>query len=107
MKKSTKKIYDLYHDEDRDVFSASIKDLRKILGEPVYADENDKISQPLNFEWIMETDNGDIFVVWPEYPYAEVLDEDEIIEWHIGGHNGAITYAALNEISEELNELEV
>ena len=85
-----------------DVFNASVSDLRKILGEPVYSgnDGEDKV----NFEWVMETDNGDLFTVydWKEY---KVLDEDEIIEWHIGGDNGSVTDEALNEIAGELNEL--
>lgn len=87
-----------------DVFNASVSDLRKILGEPDY--DGNSGDDKVNFEWTMETDNGDVFTVydWKEY---RILDEDEIIEWHIGGHNGAITYAALNEIAEALNELEV
>lgn len=87
-----------------DVFNASVSDLRKILGEPKYVDNSGE--DKVNFEWVIETDNGDVFTVydWKEY---RVLDEDEIIEWHIGGDNGAITYTALNEIAGELNELEV
>ena len=86
-----------------DVFNASVSDLRKILGEPDYDDNSgdDKV----NFEWVMQTDNGNVFTVydWKEY---RILDEDEIIEWHIGGHNGSVTAEALNEIAGALNELE-
>jgi len=89
-----------FHD---DVFNASVSDLRKILGEPAF-DENtgeDKV----NFDWTMETEDGEVFTVydWKEY---RILDEDEIIEWHIGGKSGIVTEKALNEIASALNELE-
>jgi len=82
---------------------ASVTDLRQILGLEQYEanDGNDKT----NFEWIMETDNGDVFTVydWKEY---RVLDEDELIEWHIGGHSSLSTDLAVNEIAGALNELD-
>ena len=50
-----------------------------------------------------ETDNGDVFTVydWKEYT---VLDEHEIIEFHIGGMNKAVTEQAKNEIYEALED---
>lgn len=81
---------------------ASVTDLRQILGLEQYEanDGNDKT----NFEWIMETDNGDVFTVydWKEY---RVLDENEILEWHIGGHDENVTIQALNEMNEALDKL--
>ena len=58
----------------------------------------------LYLEWIMETDSGDVFTIydWKEY---RILEETEIIEWHIGGHGGNVTEQALNEIATELNDL--
>ena len=122
--KTTTKIYneyDLYHDEEKDVFVASVKDLRKILGEPVYDNEGDKISHPLNFKWVMETDNGDIFVVQPEYPYGgwqdNEIDEDEIQGWYISASDRwfisesnpfsafSVSDVALNELEEALEKI--
>jgi hypothetical protein len=84
------------------VFNASVADLRKILGEPDMEqnDGRDKV----NFEWTMQTENGKIFTVydWKEY---RPLEEDETIEWHVGGHSGEDTEKALNEIAEALNNL--
>ena len=84
------------------VFHASVNELKKILGTPVYADNsgNDKV----NFEWEMETEDGQPFTVydWKEY---RALDADEEIEWHIGGHNKTTTTAALLEILDELENL--
>ena len=117
--KTTTKIYneyDLYHDEEKDVFVASVKDLRKILGEPVYEDEGDKISQRY-FKWVMETDNGDIFVVWPEYQDQKEIDEDEIQCWGISAPDRwflsesepfsafSVSDAALNELEEALEKI--
>jgi hypothetical protein len=85
-----------FHD---DTFRASVADLRKILGEPTYEcnDGSDKV----NFDWTMETKDGEVFTVydWKEY---RPLRETETIEWHIGGHSGLITYKALEEIKSAL-----
>jgi hypothetical protein len=85
-----------------DVFNASVSDLRKILGVP--HDANNSGEGKVNFEWTMQTESGDVFTVydWKEY---RVLSENELIEWHIGGHNGSVTNQALNEIASALNPL--
>jgi hypothetical protein len=73
----------------------TVHTLTKLLGEPTYSgnDGEDKV----NFEWEMETNDGDVFTVydWKEY---RVLDEHEMIEFHIGGHSKAVTEQAKNEI---------
>jgi hypothetical protein len=77
----------------------SVSTLIKILGKPEYSgnDGEDKI----NFEWEMETDNGDVFTVydWKEY---RSLNENEMIEWHIGGVSRSITEQAAREIREAI-----
>ena len=85
-----------------DVFNASVSDLRKILGVP--HDANNSGEDKVNFEWTMQTESGDVFTVydWKEY---RVLSENELIEWHIGGHNGSVTNQALNEIASALNSI--
>ena len=81
-----------FHDT---VVSTTVHTLKQILGEPYYEgnDGEDKV----NFEWIMETNDGDVFTVydWKEY---RVLDEHEMIEFHIGGHSKTVTEQAKNEI---------
>lgn len=85
-----------------DTFNASVIDLRQICGEPVMEcnDGSDKV----NFEWEMETEDGDVFTIydWKEY---RKISEHESIEWHIGGNNGDTTYTALNEIADALNNI--
>ena len=82
-------------------FKATVNELRGILGKPT-CDENtgdDKI----NFEWVMETESGEVFTVydWKEY---RVISENEEIEWHIGGKNEAVTITAREEIKTALKE---
>ena len=85
-----------FHDT---TFTATVADLRKILGEP-QCEQNDG-SDKCNFDWTMETEDGTIFTVydWKEY---RPLEENEMIEWHVGGHSGLDTMKALEEIEEAL-----
>ena len=54
---------------------SSVRDLINVLGEPY---DNNTGDDKVNFEWEMETDNGDIFTVydWKEY---RILNKSEII----------------------------
>ena len=83
-------------------FSATVGDLRKALGEP-YCEQNDG-EDKVNFEWILETEEGEPFTVydWKEY---RQLDENEDIEWHIGGRSGLTTGKALSEITKALDSI--
>jgi hypothetical protein len=84
------------------VIKCTVSDLRSILGEPRYQgnDGTDKV----NFDWVMETESGDVFSVydWKEY---RPLGENEVIEWHVGGHSGKVTDQAVNEMADGLNKL--
>ena len=83
-------------------FSATVQDLRKILGIP--REEQNDGKDKTNFEWVIETDDGEVFTVydWKEY---RQLDEREDIDWHIGGASGRITEQALEEIEEALQNI--
>ena len=80
-------------------FTATVDDLRNVLGQPQF--ESNDGEDKNNFDWIMETEDGTVFTVydWKEY---RRLEEDEVIEWHIGGRSGADTEKALLEIREAL-----
>ena len=88
-----------FHDT---TFTASVADLRRILGEP-QCEQNDG-QDKCNFDWTMETEDGTIFTVydWKEY---RRLEEDEEIEWHIGGRSRLDTEKALTEIVVDLFDL--
>ena len=88
-----------FHDT---TISLTVHTLRKLLGTPVY--DNNTGRDKVNFEWDMETDDGDVYTVydWKEY---RVLDEHEIIKWHIGGHNKTVTEQAKDEMLDALGEI--
>lgn len=97
MKKTFKEIGGTFFYEV--TIKCSTATLRKVLGEPEYNrnDGEDKI----NFEWEMETNDGDVFTVydWKEY---RSLNESDMIEWHIGGRNKTVTEQAKSEIREAI-----
>ena len=80
----------------------TVHTLIKLLGQPTIVDNTglDKT----NYEWEMETSEGDVFTVydWKEY---KVLDEHEIIDFHIGGHSKAVTEQAKNELYDAYGNL--
>jgi len=87
-----------FHDS---VIRASVNELTKIIGEPDY-DGNDG-EDKTNFEWDMETEDGDVFTIydWKEY---RSIGLDEKIEWHIGGHSRSVTSKAVRELSRALQK---
>jgi hypothetical protein len=80
-------------------FKASIQQLINVFGEPDYEDNtgNDKT----NFEWVMETDDEKVFMIYDWKEYRE-LDPNEQIEWHIGSHSRGISGEAQYEVIREL-----
>jgi hypothetical protein len=85
-------------------FRASKAYLTNVIGEPewterAYQNINDKVQN----EWICETEEGDVFTIydWKEY---RVYSDDEVIEWHIGGHSGRVTRQAQEEIEVLLSK---
>lgn len=85
-----------------DVIKCKLADLRSILGQPKF-EENDG-SDKVNFDWLLETESGEVFTVydWKQY---RAVSEEEIIEWHIGGKSQISTSLALVEITNALSNL--
>jgi hypothetical protein len=88
----------------RHTFRASKAWIVETIGEPewterAYQNINDKVQN----EWICETEDGDVFTIydWKEY---RTYSDDEMIEWHIGGHSGGVTRQAQEEIEVLLNK---
>lgn len=80
--------------------SATVNELKQVLGEVRYTgDFDDKVQN----EWLMELKNGDVFSVydWKEY---KQYSNDDVIEWHIGGHDRTITERAKQQLIKLLNE---
>lgn len=94
-KLSTKEIiYTSYHN---DTVTCSVNDLKTILGEPEY--ENNTGKDKINFQWICETDKGDVFTIY-DFKEHRKLNGDEYIEWHIGGYDKDVTYQAKIELND-------
>lgn len=79
---------------------ASVNQLINAFGEPTIQDNTGE--DKVNFEWDMETEEGDVFTTydWKEY---RKLDLDETIEWHIGAHSRMISWDAQDELTRELS----
>lgn len=75
---------------------AKVRSLIAILGTPDCGgnDGNEKT----NYEWARKTDGGDVFTVydWKEY---RPLDDDEIVEWHIGARSRRVAEQARDLIA--------
>jgi hypothetical protein len=80
-------------------FKASVQNLINVFGKPTIQDNTG--SDKVNFEWDMETDEGDVFCIydWKEY---RKLDLNEQIEWHIGSRSRSISNTAQYEVLREL-----
>lgn len=80
----------------------TIHTLLKLLGQPTIVDNTGM--DKTNYEWEMETSDGDVFTVydWKEY---RILHEHEVIEFHIGGMSKAITEQAKNEMYDAMANL--
>lgn len=85
-----------------DVFQAKVSDLRTILGQPKF--EHNDGQDKTNIDWTMETESGEVFTVY-DWKYYRPLEEEEMVEWHIGGHSGKVTEVALGEITNALSNL--
>lgn len=84
-------------------FSATVEDLREILGIPRH--QNNSGEDKVNFEWVLETEDGEVFTVYDWKEYHEIDEEMEDIDWHIGGETKAITEKALEEIESALRNM--
>jgi hypothetical protein len=69
------------------------------LGEPQFGDNSGQ--DKTNFDFVCETENGDIFTIydWKEY---RPLKMDEIIDFHIGGKTKFVTMTAQTELAKLL-----
>ena len=83
-----------------DTVRATLLDMYAILGQPT-----DRNGDKTTYEWHMETESGHVFTVydWKEY---RQFGPNERIEWHIGGHTGAVTAEAMYKIADLRNALE-
>jgi hypothetical protein len=77
----------------------SVQNLINTFGKPDYGDNTGK--DKVNFEWDLETRDGDVFTIydWKEY---RKLDLNEPIEFHIGSFSKGNSLDAQSEVLKEL-----
>jgi hypothetical protein len=80
------------------VIRATVDQLTKAFGEPY---DNNSGEDKVNFEWDMETDEGEVFTIydWKEY---RPLQRDEYVTWHIGAKSKSDSNVAEREILKAL-----
>ena len=78
---------------------ASVEQLTKAFGDPTIVDNtgDDKV----NFEWDMETDEGEVFAIY-DWKYYRPLLSDEIVTWHIGSKSKSVSNDAERELLKAL-----
>jgi hypothetical protein len=81
-----------------DAITATLSDLKRVLGEPYY---NGSIEDKVQNEWLMETNDGKVFTVY-DWKIYRPYNNNELIDWHIGGHNKETTQQAKQEILDVL-----
>jgi len=83
------------------VFSATPQQLVDLFPES-FNEQNDG-SDKVNFDFTLETQNGDVFTIydWKEY---RSLKMNELIQWHIGGYDEETCLQGKAEVLELLNK---
>ena len=72
------------------VINSIINELTRSIGEPQYDAGRDDCGFDKITEWTCETKDGDVFTIY-DWKEDRLFDEDDIIEFHIGGHSEEIS----------------
>ena len=75
------------------------RNLKAVFGKPTY-DYNDG-SDKTNLEWLFELEDGSPVTLY-DWKYYRPIGDDEVIEWHVGAHNGNIASVAEEAIRSTL-----
>jgi hypothetical protein len=65
-----------------------------------YYEQNDG-SDKSNYDFTLETSTGDVFTIYDWKTYRPIGD-NEMVSFHIGGHNSTVTEQAKNELIKML-----
>ena len=78
---------------------ATVNQLISAFGEP--SDDSNTGEDKVNFEWDMETEEGEVFTIydWKKY---RMIDVDEYVTWHIGAMSKSVSYDAERELLKAL-----
>ena len=84
------------------ILKATPQELIDALGKPHYFD-NTGMSKT-NMEYNLETSNGIHFTIYDWKEYRE-YSNDELIEWHIGGHQSKDAIKGMKELEAALRSV--
>lgn len=87
-----------FHDH---TVSATLEQLIQVCGQPHAWGSADEKSQ---YDWYMETEDGKVFTIYDWKEYREI-DEDEVIQWHIGAHDSYTAACGQRELEKALSQL--
>jgi hypothetical protein len=81
------------------VIRATVNQLISAFGDPSmeYNTGEDKV----NFEWEMETNEGEVFTIY-DWKYYRPLSSDEFVTWNIGAKSKSVCNTAEREILKAL-----
>jgi hypothetical protein len=77
---------------------ATVDQLTKAFGEPY---DNNSGDDKVNFEWDMETDEGEVFTIYDWKNYRPI-GRDEIVTWNIGARSKSVSNDAERELLKAL-----
>lgn len=83
-----------------DTITATFNELIAVIGFPQYVDNTgvDKV----NYDWTCQLPNGDVFTIY-DWKMYRLIEDDEIVEWHIGSHSKNISMMAKDYVEEIIN----
>ena len=80
------------------VIRATVNQLTKAFGEPY---ENNTGEDKTNYEWDMETNEGEVFCIY-DWKEGRPLQKDETVIWHIGAKSKSVSNDDEREILKAL-----
>lgn len=67
-----------------------------------YFESNDG-SDKTNYDFTLETESGKVFTIY-DWKYYRPIEDNELITWHIGGHDAMSCLEGADEVNELLNK---
>lgn len=78
-----------------DRVKCSVKTMRGAFGSPSFLENSGR--DKTTHEWILKFSNGESIALY-DYKYYRILNDTEIIEWHIGARNSLVSKIAQDKI---------
>jgi len=76
--------------------------LKKLFPDSYY--ESNYGSDKTNYDFTLETESGNVFTIY-DWKYYRPIGDDELITWHIGGHDPMTCLEGAEEVEEAIREL--